>query len=108
MKLVIGIVSDEDANTVISQLNKEHFTATKLATTGGFLRAGNVTLLIGIDDDKVMEVIEIFKKHSSKRNQYTSASVPFAGDGFVSSAPVEITAGGATVFVLDIDGFYKF
>lgn len=107
MKLVIGIVSDDDASAVLSQLNKARFTATKLATSGGFLRAGNVTLLVGVEDGEVAEVIEIFRQYSSKRSQYTAAAVPFAGDGFVSSVPVEITAGGATIFVIDVEGFYK-
>ncbi len=107
MKLVIGIVSDADASAVLSQLNRAHFMATKLATTGGFLRSGNVTLLVGVEENEVPEVIGIFKEHCSKRSQYTAAAAPFAGDGFISSTPVEITVGGATVFVLDIDEFYK-
>ncbi len=107
MKLVIGIVSDSDVSNVLAQLNNAHFSTTKLATTGGFLRAGNITLLVGVEDCQVDEVIDIFKRYSSKRSQYTAASAPFAGDGFISSAPLEITVGGATVFVLDIERFYK-
>lgn len=107
MKLVIGIVSDTDASSVLSQLNSAHFMATKLATTGGFLRSGNVTLLVGVEDKEVSEVVEIFKANCSKRSQYSAAAAPFAGDGFISVAPVEVTVGGATVFVLDIDEFYK-
>ena len=57
MKLVMAIVNDEDSNAVLSELNKNKFSVTKLATTGGFLKAGNVTFIIGTDDEKVQEVI---------------------------------------------------
>ena len=53
MKLIIAIVQDEDASRLISNLMSEGYSVTKLATTGGFLRAGNTTLLLGIDDEKI-------------------------------------------------------
>ena len=53
MKLVFAIVSNDDATTVMRELNKEGFQVTKLASTGGFLRVGNVTLLVGTDEEKV-------------------------------------------------------
>ena len=59
MKLVLAIVNDEDANRVITGLSKKGFGVTKLAATGGFLKAGNVTILIGTEDEKVESVIEI-------------------------------------------------
>ena len=53
MKLIIAIVQDEDASRLVNKLMNEGFGATKLATTGGFLRSGNTTLLTGVDDDKL-------------------------------------------------------
>ena len=53
MKLIIAIVQDEDANRLVSSLMEAGFGATKLATTGGFLRAGNTTLLIGVEDERL-------------------------------------------------------
>ena len=44
MKLIIAIVQDEDASRLISQLMNDGFGVTKLATTGGFLRASSVAL----------------------------------------------------------------
>ncbi len=108
MKLVIGVVGSDDASAVLDALNKARFTATRLSTTGGFLRAGNVTLLIGVEDGSVPAVLNIFKDYSSKRTQYTAAAAPFAGDGFLAASPVEVTVGGATVFVLDVASFQKF
>lgn len=59
MKLVLAIVSNEDGSMVSSALTREGFSVTKLATTGGFLMAGNTTFIVGTDDDKVDKVIEI-------------------------------------------------
>ena len=54
MKLIIAIVQDEDASRLIGHLMNDGFSVTKLATTGGFLRAGNTTLLVGVEDEKLM------------------------------------------------------
>ena len=53
MKLVIAIVQDDDALDVIEELNDKGYRVTKLATTGGFLKSGNTTLMIGIEKEKV-------------------------------------------------------
>ena len=64
MKLIHAIVRDEDDNRVISQLNRAGFSVTKLATTGGFLRAGNTTLIIGVDEDKLSDwLTDIYKEN---------------------------------------------
>ena len=57
MKLILAIVSSDDSATVQAALTKKHFPITKLATTGGFLKAGNTTFIVGVEDDKVEEVI---------------------------------------------------
>ena len=57
MKLILAIINHDDANTVTQALTKKGFSSTKLATTGGFLMAGNVTILIGVDEEKVQTVI---------------------------------------------------
>ena len=67
MKLIHAIVRDEDDNRVISQLNRAGFSVTKLATTGGFLRAGNTTLIIGVDEDKLEDVLAIIRKECASR-----------------------------------------
>ena len=67
MKLVFAIVNDQDGSKVLEALNKEGFSVTKLATTGGFLKVGNMTLIIGTEEDKVQKVIDIVKEKSHKR-----------------------------------------
>ena len=105
MKLIIAIVQDEDASRLISSLMNEGYSATKLATTGGFLQAGNTTFLVGTDDTRVDEVLSIIEKHSKKRTQM----VPTTNYGTTTYAsfPVEVTVGGATVFVMSVDRYEK-
>ena len=106
MKMIMAVVSGDDSNAVSAALTKARFSVTKLATTGGFLMSGNTTFLIGVDDDKVSEVIDIIAKHSKKRKQM----VPSAGMvdvGMYSAFPVEVTVGGAIVFVMTVERFEK-
>ncbi|MDR2909670.1 MAG: cyclic-di-AMP receptor [Oscillospiraceae bacterium] len=106
MKLILAIVSGDDSAKVSRALTKEGFFVTKLATTGGFLAAGNTTFLVGVDDDKVSAVIEIIKSNSHTRKQMVPSSASY-GVGMFSAAPIEVQIGGATVFVMDIAEFYK-
>ena len=106
MKMIMAVVSGDDSNAVSAALTKARFSVTKLATTGGFLMSGNTTFLIGVDDDKVSKVIDIIAKHSKKRKQM----VPSAGMvdvGMYSAFPVEVTVGGAIVFVMNVERFEK-
>jgi len=59
MKLIIAIVRDVDAGSVIERLVSGGYRVTRVASTGGFLRRGNVTLLIGVDEGKVQAVIDL-------------------------------------------------
>ena len=108
MKLVFAIVSTDDSNIVMRELNKEGFSVTKMASTGGFLRAGNVTLLVGTDEDKVQSAIDVITKFSAKRKQVVFTPEPYvqAAAG-MSSFPAEIEVGGATIFVVDVERFEK-
>ena len=57
MKLIIAIVQDEDSSKLVSKLMQNGFSVTKLATTGGFLKAGNTTLLLGVDEQKIQDAV---------------------------------------------------
>ena len=106
MKLILAIVSNDDSGAVSSALTREGFSVTKLATTGGFLMAGNTTFLVGTEDEKVDEVIGIIGAHSKKRTQMVPSSASY-GVGMYTSFPVEVQVGGATIFVLDVAQFTK-
>lgn len=106
MKLLIAIVNNDDCPSVLAEISRAGFMATKLSTSGGFLRAGNATLLIGVEDEKVDTLIEIIGKFSCKRKEIVQTSPAFNSELFVHM-PVEVTVGGATVFVVDVDKFVK-
>jgi uncharacterized protein YaaQ len=108
MKLIIAMIHDEDSHRLTEALNKAGFMATKLASTGGFLKTGNTTILIGVPKEKVDEVIEIIKKECTTNKQMSLLNPPVAGmpDGYLPY-PIEVTVGGATVFVVDVDQYYK-
>ena len=93
---------------MLAGITKAGFQATKLASTGGFLMAGNTTFLICSENDKVDEIIAIIKQHSHKRKEViTSAADTYGGMGFTAGVPVEVFVGGATIFVTDIERFEK-
>ena len=107
MKLIIAVVNKDDSGKLTSNLNNAGFMSTKLSTTGGFLKAGNVTFLIGVEEDRVEACLDIMRECCSRRTQMVSTGAGSHMDQFFTSLPVEITVGGATVFVVDIEKFVK-
>ncbi|MBQ5756282.1 MAG: cyclic-di-AMP receptor, partial [Erysipelotrichaceae bacterium] len=77
MKLIMAIVSNDDASSVISSLNAERYQVTRLATTGGFLRAGNTTIIAGTEDEKVDYCIELIGKESKRRTEIVPSSASY-------------------------------
>ena len=109
MKLIIAIVQDEDSGRLISNLMQEGYSVTKLATTGGFLRAGNTTLLLGVDDTKLDGALGIIEKVSHSRKQVATTPTPVnGGTGAYVPYPIEVVMGGATVFVMDVEKFKRY
>ncbi len=106
MKMITAIVNRKDAGEVCDALAEEKFAFTKMATTGGFLKAGNVTLLIGTEDDKVDAAIELIRKHCAKRME-PMPSVVSAGVPAFGYYKTEILVGGATVFVTNVERYEK-
>ncbi len=107
MKLVIAIVHDEDSHDVIERLTEKDYGVTKLASTGGFLKSGNTTILVGTEKEKVDEVINIIKDECRTRKEITTAA-PMVGDNNSFMAiPIEVIVGGATIFVVDVEKFEK-
>ncbi len=106
MKMIIAVVNNDDSNAVMRALTKANFQATKLATTGGFLMAGNTTFLIGVEDDRVDSAIEVISAHSKKRKQAMPAVTSY-GVGMYDPMTVEVSVGGATIFVMNVERFEK-
>ena len=110
MKLIVAIVQDEDAGRLVTELMDNGFGVTKLATTGGFLRAGNTTLISGVEDEKLDSALGIIEKICKSREQITASTTPMSGGaagGVYVPYPIRVTVGGATVFVLEVAQFLK-
>ena len=105
-KLIIAIVSNEDSTAASRALTKGGFSVTRLATTGGFLLSGNTTMLVGTDADRVDEAIHIIGENSCKRNKMVSGNTSFNA-GMYANVPVQVTVGGATIFVIDVERYEK-
>lgn len=103
MKLIVAIVQDQDAPSLVDDLTEQEYRVTKLASTGGFLKSGNTTLLIGVDDAQVDGVINVIEENCKTREITTSLlTVTMPGDTYIPY-PLEVKVGGATVFVLDVE-----
>ena len=110
MKLIVAVVQDQDSNRLSNALTKAKFRATKLASTGGFLRSGNTTFLIGTEDSLVASsALELIRENCRAREQMVAPVSPMGGnaDSYIPY-PVEVEVGGATVFVLPIEQFHHF
>lgn len=108
MKLVFAIVHDEDGKKVMKELNVHGFSVTKISSTGGFLKAGNTTLLVGVEEDKVEQVLDIIKSKSKSRKEIVNSPITPMDTGSVFfSNMVEVVVGGATIFIIDVEKFEK-
>ena len=98
MKLILAVVEDDDAMVLMDSLVENNFSATKLASTGGFLLRGNTTLLIGVEDRQVDEVLAIIRKTCHRREQLLTPIPPVVEpvDSYVAY-PVKVEVGGAPV-----------
>ncbi len=105
MKLIIAVVEDSDAPVLIEKLVEAGVQATKLASTGGFLLHGNTTLLVGVDNSRVDEVLDIIRATCPRRKKLlpqAASELPTA-----MHIPIEVEAGGAVVFVVDVGQFHR-
>ncbi|SHH76792.1 cyclic-di-AMP receptor [Sporanaerobacter acetigenes] len=107
MKLIIAIVQDQDASNLVEELTEEEFRITKLASTGGFLKSGNTTLLIGVEDESVEKVLDIIE-HTCKTREITTSllTVTMPGDTYIPY-PLDVKVGGATIFILDVEKYIR-
>ena len=108
MKLVVAVVQGEDARRTSEALTSAGFASTRMTSSGGFLQQGNVTFLIGVEDTRVTEAVEVIRENCRERSRYLTPVPPLAEPGeFFMAFPVEVQVGGATVFVVPVDSFEK-
>lgn len=105
VKLILAVVQDDDTAALMDSLIEHDLSATKLASTGGFLLRGNTTLMIGVDDSQVEEVVSIIRRACQRRKKLmpqTSTEMPTS-----VSLPIEVEAGGGILFVLDVTACHR-
>ena len=108
VKLVVAIVHHEDAGALVDALLDREFRATRLASSGGFLKQSNATVILGVDDDAVDEVMEIVREACHSRTQVVNPMPPIMEPGeFFMPYPLEVEVGGATVFVLPVEHYER-
>ena len=106
MKLVVAVVHNEDARVLIDALLKHEFRATWLHSSGGFLKQSNATILVGVDEEKVDQIVGLVRENCKARTQTVSPIPPIMEPGeFFMPYPIEVEVGGAVIFVLPIDRF---
>lgn len=109
MKLIITIVHDRDKNKLTDELLRNGYKFTKIGSTGGFLREGNVTLLLGVEDNEVEKALKCIKSICKIREQYVNVQTHDATPvGTFVPSPVKVQVGGAVCFVMDVLQFERF
>lgn len=108
MKLVITVISSRDTNALLDALNREEFGATLIHSHGGFLREGNATLFIGVEDERLQRLFNILSRTCKTRTRVISPSIPAIESGeYLPSGPIEVDTGGATIFVLPVERYER-
>jgi len=104
VKLVVAIVHTEDASALVDTLLEREFRATRLHSSGGFLKQSNATIIVGAEDDQVEAVLAIVSDQCHSRTQLVNPMPPIMEPGeFFLPYPLEVEVGGATVFVLPVE-----
>jgi uncharacterized protein YaaQ len=108
MKLIVAVLHVKDADGLLRSLASRGFGATTIDSSGGLLRQGNVTLLIGVQEALVADALALIKRHTQVRSRYVNPLLPVAepGEIYVSN-PVEVQVGGATVFVVSVERYER-
>ena len=109
MKMIMCVIDDMDTFSLLDALSAKGIQTTKLTSSGGFLRRGNTTLLIGIEDERKDEVLGIIEEICAPRKQMVPMAPMIAMSLEETLNPSEITVqlGGDTTFVMDVVEHYK-
>ena len=108
VKLVVAVVHNEDAGALVDALLDREYRATRLHSSGGFLKQSNATIILGVEDDQIDAVLDIVRETCNARTQVVNPMPPIMEPGeFFMPYPLEVEVGGATVFVLPVDRFER-
>lgn len=112
-KLVFAVLQEDDYERTVSALNQHGFFVTKLSSSGGFLKKKNITILVGVDSQRYVELIDLLKGRAGKRSKtvYTTPAIlpgSHPESSVAAAVPIQVETGGVTVFTMSLDGLDKF
>ena len=111
-KLILAVVQEDDYSATVSELNQNGFFVTMLSSTGGFWKKKNITIMLGVEEGRISDALDILKRCAGRRKQtvYSSVSMPAAGQyaAAMPSIPMKKEYGGVTAIVLDLERLEKF
>lgn len=105
MKMIVAIIQAYDSDALLRAVTSAGLRATKIVSTGGFLRMGNATILMGVDDGRVRECLDLI--HGSCMSRVEEGFDPMEHE-FIEWFPIgvhDVTVGGAVVFILRVSEF---
>ena len=109
MKLVVTVIHDRDKHRTMDALRGAKYQFTQVASTGGFLREGNITLLVGTEDEELDSLLSLIRESCKTREQFVNLLPPDTSQvGAFIPSPVKVLVGGAIAFVLDVERFERF
>lgn len=104
--LIAAVVQEADLENALEILNKLGFSVARLSSTGGFLGKKNVTLLVGVQEGRAETAVKALKNSCQQRVEFVSS--PLRGTAFPMPAPTQVTVGGATVFMFEVESYDEF
>lgn len=109
MKLAICIVHNRDRGRISDELVKAGFKFTVVGSTGGFLKEGSSTFLIGVEEPEQKALLAIIEQNCKSREQLVNVSTfePTPPGAFMPN-PIKVPVGGSVVFILDVEQFHRF
>lgn len=109
MKLAVCIIHNRDKGRIIDELIRAGFKFTVIGSTGGFLREGNTTFLIGVQDGEIADLKTLIQANCQSREQLLNVA-PFEANPTAAFAPsaVKVPVGGAVLFILPVEEFERF
>lgn len=109
VKLAVCIIHNRDKGRVTDELVKSGFKFTVIGSTGGFLREGNTTILIGVEEGEISTLKKVIEQNCQSREQLVNV-MPYeaAPPGAFIPSPVKVPVGGAVMFLLDVEQFHRF
>ena len=110
-KLILAVLQGDDYADTVDELNRKGFFATVLSSTGGFLKKKSVTVMIGVEEDRMQQVLDILKLCAGRRQQMTYSDLSMSAGGpnpSIPMMPVQMSVGGVAVFIIDLDDIQKY